>query len=87
MNNLKIKEKPILAYIVNDESEGVFTIFSASKGGPIISHTDKYEAVNLFKNAIYLSYSILNLQFFSKYLKFSKKSEPKYKFIEKSLIF
>lgn len=85
MNNLKIEEKAITAYVFKDESEGVYTVFSAGKGGPIISDTDKYEAVRLFEKAIHLSYAVLNLEFFSEALKLSEKSEPKIRFIEKSM--
>ena len=88
MENIKIEEIKIKAFVIEDKEEGLFTIALENKGGPIISASTYEEACKKFEEALDLSCSVQNLMAFKDAVKslnsskLFKKKETKIEYVK-----
>lgn len=77
MENLTIIEKTIKAYVIEDKSENLFTVFSPISGSPLVSDKDRYIAIDLFKEALGMGCTISNIETYGKTVRESEKEIKK----------
>jgi len=62
MDNIKTQKVNIVAIVIHDKTEGIYTIsLKDEKGGPIINASTFKEAHKKFKEALNLSFTVKNL--------------------------